>query len=75
MEATSTKFPYIVVVPCSDDALPERMSHAWRVGACGDDWIWGRIGADHARFSFKSAEAGDTFRQNAIAEAATLPLG
>ncbi|KAB1073984.1 hypothetical protein [Methylobacterium planeticum] len=61
----SPEFPHTVVVPCFDDGLADVMSHAWRLGACGVDWTWGRVGADRLRFSFKRDTDGAAFRQSA----------
>ncbi|WP_336492198.1 hypothetical protein [Methylobacterium nigriterrae] len=71
----SPEFPHTVVVTCTDEMVPDRLSHAWRLGSCGEDWTWGRAGADQMRFSFKRETDGVTFRLKALAGMSSRPTG
>ncbi|GAA0263612.1 hypothetical protein LNAOJCKE_5251 [Methylorubrum aminovorans] len=70
----SPRFPHTVIVSCTDEMLPDRLSHAWRLGSCGEDWTWGRAGADQMRFSFKRERDRAQFRLYALADV-TAPTG
>ncbi len=64
----SPEFPHTVIVPCTDEMLPERLSHAWLLGSCGKDWTWGRAGLEQLRFSFKRETDSAKFRLRTLPE-------
>lgn len=64
----SPEFPHTVIVPCTDETIPERLSHAWLLGSCGKDWTWGRAGLEQLRFSFKRETDSAKFRLRTLAE-------
>ncbi|WP_336491181.1 hypothetical protein [Methylobacterium nigriterrae] len=70
----SPEFPHTIIVSCTDETLPDRLSHAWLLGSCGEDWTWGRVGTDQARFSFRNEQTSSAFQLRASGEARSLSL-
>jgi hypothetical protein len=53
MEARPHGFVHRVIVPCLDEDPSRCLTGAWKVGACGEDWVWGWADSSHVRISFR----------------------
>lgn len=53
MEAQHFTFAHRVTVACLDEDPARCLVGAWKVGACGEDWVWSWADSDHVRISFK----------------------